>query len=339
MKSRIPIALSFDHRLVMPARVAIFSLLQTANVDQRFEFHLLYSKSSLSQEDVGRIISSVPVDRGHSFFCHDVGQAFQGAFEIRGIRVPTYYRLLLPNLLPDVEKVIYLDVDIVVEDDISDIYVADYGEDLIAGVRGIFTQMNTGRIEEIGAVPEQYVNAGILVMNLEKMRRAGTQNEFLALAERKFEFQDQDILNICCRDRISHLHPRYNVHCMFDYEHHRTLADTIFGSNVWREAIDRPAILHFAGVKPWKSHLCWFHDRWWSWYKQSPDFEATFYRSHMREILGASKLTDLTLRPSDPRGEISSSIKQVIYRILRKLSLLQNHARVPPTDHEQRQPN
>jgi UDP-glucose:(galactosyl)LPS alpha-1,2-glucosyltransferase len=282
MKLTIPIALSFDHRLVMPARVAIFSLLQTADVDQHFDFHLLYSQNSLSQDDISLIRASVPIEHGHSFTCHDVGQAFQEAFEIRGIRVPTYYRLLLPSLLQEVAKVVYLDVDIIVEEDISDIYLTDYGESLIAGVRGIFTRMNPERIEQIGAVAEQYVNAGILVMNLEEMRREGLQEKFLVLARQQFEFQDQDILNICCRDRISHLHPRYNVHCMFDYEQNRSLSNEIFGSHAWLDAIEKPAILHYAGVKPWESHRCWFHDRWWNRYYQSPAFDGAYYRSHMR---------------------------------------------------------
>lgn len=304
----------------MPARVAIFSLLKSAPTGRHFAFHLLYSGETLSTNDLNLIRCSIPADLGHSITCHDVGVAFENAFEIRGISVPTYYRLLLPSLLHDVPKVIYLDVDIIVEDDISSIYTTDYGTNLIAGVRGIFTRMNPERIEKIGAVPEQYVNAGILVMNLEEMRRAQLQAQLLDLAQQPFEFQDQDILNIACRGRISHLHPRFNVHCMFDYEQNRDLSNKIFGFNAWLEAIEQPAILHYAGVKPWESHRCWFHDRWWNCYFQSPAFNAAFYRSHMRRVVSGDHSVAVSAQQRQEQGGAWSSIEKGLSRILSRLS-------------------
>ncbi len=129
----------------------------------------------------------------------------------------TYYRLFIPNLFPEIEKALYLDCDIVVTGDISELYSVDIGDNLVAAVRDEFVFSNkilsdyaTNRIGHKS--PELYFNAGVLLMNLSEMRRVRFEKMFLRLIEEvKFVVaQDQDYLNVLCKDRVTYVTYSWN---------------------------------------------------------------------------------------------------------------------------------
>lgn len=120
----------------------------------------------------------------------------------------TYFRLFIPSLYPQYDKAIYLDGDIVVLGDISELYNINMGDNLIAAAPDDVIQ-NTKVFQEyaekvVGVADyRNYFNAGVLLMNLDELRKFDFLDKFLYLLETvKFSVaQDQDYLNRLCKGR------------------------------------------------------------------------------------------------------------------------------------------
>ena len=172
-------------------------------------------------------------------------------------RIPPtmWYRILLPELLPGVERVLYLDCDVLVLTSISPLWALDLTDSYLAAVTNVPEQHMLGHARELGlAGPERYFNSGVLLMNLELMRRDGCA---AALRECALDrsghllWPDQDALNLVLGERRHALHPRWNL--MNSIRSFPWSAD-LFAPGAVAEAIRDPAIIHFEGPrqnKPW----------------------------------------------------------------------------------------
>ncbi len=121
----------------------------------------------------------------------------------------TYFRLFIPELYPEYNRAIYIDSDTVVLDDIANLYNEDIGNNLIAGVPdGAIQAVDEFKeyVEKVVGVADynNYFNAGIIVMNLEELRKYKFEEKFLYLLDKvKFEVaQDQDYMNRLCKGRV-----------------------------------------------------------------------------------------------------------------------------------------
>ena len=121
----------------------------------------------------------------------------------------TYFRLFIPNLYPQYDKALYLDSDIVILDDIAELYHMALGDALVGAAPDDVIQHNEAfreYAEKVVGVADYrgYFNAGILLMNLRELRRFRFEEKFLYSLE-KVRFtvaQDQDYLNRLCRGRV-----------------------------------------------------------------------------------------------------------------------------------------
>ena len=125
--------------------------------------------------------------------------------------ITTYYRLFLPDLFPAFSKGLYLDSDIVLLDDVAKLYFTDLGDNLVGAVPDASVQLFSefsNYVEKVLNVDHtKYFNAGILLMNLKKLREFGLERRFVSLIK-KVTFkvaQDQDVLNFLCKDRVTYL--------------------------------------------------------------------------------------------------------------------------------------
>lgn len=121
----------------------------------------------------------------------------------------TYFRLFIPNLYPQFDKALYLDSDIVILDDIAELYNTDLGDNLVAAAPDDVIQFNKVfqvYAEKVVGVADyrRYFNAGVLLMNLHQLRRFKFQEKFMYLLDRiRFVVaQDQDYLNRLCKGRV-----------------------------------------------------------------------------------------------------------------------------------------
>ena len=129
-----------------------------------------------------------------------------------------YYRLFIPEMFPQYDKGIYLDADTVLLHDVADLYDTDVANKLVAASVDPFVSTDAvlaPYAEQAVGVPRlDYVNSGVLVMNLKAMRDRGFADHFLTLLN-KYKFKsiaaDQDYLNAMAHDEMVKLAPSWNV--------------------------------------------------------------------------------------------------------------------------------
>lgn len=163
----VPIAFAFDNNLVLPACICISSLLMNAKEETFYDIFILYSsKINLHKEQLDELPKYFNRCR---IQYRVVDNTFDQAFEIRGITAATYYRLLIPELIPEYDKVIYADVDIIFRMDLSELYNTEIGENYIAATRELGMNLMEDGQKHIHSLPAlsvgNYIQAGFIIMN------------------------------------------------------------------------------------------------------------------------------------------------------------------------------
>lgn len=275
----IPIAFAFDCNLIFPASVCLSSLLENANDETFYDIYILHSRD----EDFERSeLNRLPLFYTNCRIQYrTVDGFFDSAFEIRGITTPAYYRLLIPELIPEYDKVIYSDVDVIFRMDLSELYSMDISDYYLAATRDLGLNLSKDGVEYIDSMtelePGSYLQSGFIVLNSKKIREDGLVAKFKEQAKRKLKFQDQDILNIVCKGKVKFLSLEYN---MTDYSFYyamkeRELLYKWFDDRAISNAVAN-GNLHFNGHKPWKKY-CVNFDIWWEYYRRSPFYDEKFY--------------------------------------------------------------
>lgn len=274
----IPLVFTFDSNQSFPASVCLSSVLMSAEADTFYDIYVLYSGAIPQIYGIDKIKAVYP---NFSLQYRDVGNVFDNAFEIRGITKAAYYRLLAPELIPEYDKAIYADVDIIFRTDLSGVYVTDLRDNYVGAVynSGI-TRGDKGRqyLNSIGVDPDNYFISGFLLMNLKKMREDNLPERFVVESHKKhFIYQDQDILNIVCKNKILALHRSVSMSVadfMIVVLGDRSLPEKYYNTSD-NEALTKSNI-HYNGMKPWIG-LCPNFDIWWEYYRKSPVFDSKKY--------------------------------------------------------------
>jgi lipopolysaccharide biosynthesis glycosyltransferase len=164
-------------------------------------------------------------------------------------------RFLLPELLSELERVLYLDADTLVLDSLSPLWEASIGSHPLAAVGNIVEPTARGHIEVLGLDRLGGVfNSGVLLMDLEAVRNdLQPENVMRVLSScRDIQWPDQDALNLIFRDRWFRLHPRWNAQNSFWSL--QQWAPEVFETPELEQARQNPGIRHFEGPtinKPW----------------------------------------------------------------------------------------
>lgn len=166
-----------------------------------------------------------------------------------------WYRLLLPDLLPDHDRVLALDADTLVLQSLVPMYERKFGDSLVAAVGQPVTGAEE-RIRGIGIDPtDSYFNAGVMLMNLAGMRAEDVGPRTIALGHERFAefiFAEQDALNVLLNGRWDRMSPKWNALSylwLLPGE-----ADGTYSELELSAARSSPAVVHFEGfqtVKPW----------------------------------------------------------------------------------------
>lgn len=253
--------------------ISILSILENADREDFYNFYILIDNDFL--EDNKK--EFVKCFRHHKSHCKisfkNVGDIFNNVYlKVDFINRPTYFRLLLPELLEE-EKCIYLDSDTVICGDLRKLLEFDFRDYYVAGVKAPWYVLKADKAyyckQALLPNMEQYINAGVLLLNLTKMRKDNIVEKMLALLPYNMDSQDQDIINSACYGRIKFLPFRYNVMTKYASWPLHEYAD-LFSENELKTAWNNPQIIHYADrVKPWNSIDCVMGDYWWNMCRKS----------------------------------------------------------------------
>ncbi len=257
-ESPVPIVFSTDDAYVMPTSVAIRSLALNYSGKQLLFFIL--SKAPLSDAGKDALVAATQ-GAGCScrfvFHCVDDRMLAGVQSHLKHISVATYYRLLIPGILAAYPKCLYLDGDICVPGDVAELLeIPLKADEYVAGVvafEGATTRQRHQRLDTLGIKDlNTYVNAGVLLMNLDAIRADKVPARWLDLARHDFPLQDQDVINVACFGHIRLLPPKFNAMPPLYSRSEKALA-RVYGLADVKEGKNNPVIVHFANqFKPWK---------------------------------------------------------------------------------------
>lgn len=253
----IAIACAADENYAMPLAVTVHSLLTHLNHGATLTLFILDGGITASQKR--RILKSIDPERAEVNWI----QPFRnlGNLPISEKYPPsTYYRLLLPQVIPDsLKKIIYLDTDIVVKGDLKQLWDIDLQSQYALAVQDIchryISQTHHLDAEKFGISSDcKYFNSGVMVINLEKWRseRIGERTlEFIQQYPECILFADQDALNISLAGMWGELDPRWNqMHAIHEYS---SWQESIYQEDVYEQVIHHPYIVHYTTPpKPWQ---------------------------------------------------------------------------------------
>lgn len=301
-KECMPVVFATDENYVVPTYVAAYSMLKNSKNNFFFDIYIMIPDSMT--EHGKKILSELEKDYNNckvNFL--NMKNAFQNVeMQISYITPATYYRLLLPELLPQYEKCLYLDSDIIVADNIESIYETQksdaYLTGVIAGNPALSSLEGEARVEHSKRLGidtiDTYVNAGVLVFNLDLMRKHDLVKKFMERVPLKYPYQDQDILNSICYGNIQFANRRYNVCPLNGLKPNAKIdlkKDEIETINL---AYQKPAIVHYAQPqKPWLSRSFPMASYWWKYYD---DIDAKFREDNLDEFIRKNKKNAIKVR-------------------------------------------
>jgi len=260
----IPIVFSFNDKFTIPAGVCITSLLDNAKKTTTYDIYILHSSERLSVENknkIGALKASYP-NCNITFI--DVKNSFRDGYEIRDISIDAYYRLKIPQVIKQYDKIIYADVDIVFTGDLSNLYLQDISKYSIAAVKvpEAYIAPHIKHLKEYGVKASEYFNSGFFMMNTKALNQNDLFEKWVSeLIMKNFTYQDQDMLNIIFRGKTFFLNNTYNY--------------TINWLKYDKSYV-MPIVVHYTGEKPW-STVRSFGELWWEYYRKSPFFNNEQY--------------------------------------------------------------
>lgn len=219
----IPIFLSSDDKYAKYLATVIASVNANTSVPQSF-FILDGGISHENKEKLENFVATLN-QCSIEFIRVNLAELFDDIPENNGLSLAAYSRFLIPKLKKDLNKAVYLDVDVVVNGDIADLYNQDLEGYVIGAVQDFFdTVPDKGKINCIKkgcgvSLDACYFNSGVLLIDCEKWREKVKIEDLLEI-ERKYRntriLNDQDILNKYFENNYKILPEKFN-YCGQDF--------------------------------------------------------------------------------------------------------------------------
>jgi lipopolysaccharide biosynthesis glycosyltransferase len=296
----IPVVFSADNNYIPYTAVAIQSIMENANKDDSYRFYILHKDVSdkfvrLLNEQLSQFSNCLIefIDVSGYIVNYDF-------FVSRHLSIEAYFRLLIPYILPNYDKVIYLDGDIFCRVDISELYNLELNNNLLSAVRDIgvswyYAPHHSEYYSQIYhvlthlRVPECYFNSGMLVIDTNLFRAAFTlEYLFDFSASHKFQVHDQDVLNTLCEGKV-HLLP-------FKWNFMRTSEFIYLPENLKNQYIEaelNPKMIHF---KPWThgnyAPYLPFSEYFWNCAAKTPFYDLIILRMKEKKILASHSIRE-----------------------------------------------
>lgn len=286
------VILATDNNYAEFVAVVIVSLLQTNPQFESIHVHLL--ANGVSDATVQKIQRHLPQERGqlHVYDISDLEQRL-GIQVPNTIAISAYARLFMASLLPaDLDRVLYLDCDIVVSDNIIEFWKTNLDGFLVAGV--LDTLYSVTAKTDVGlSTDAPYVNSGVLLINLKSWREENMQQcflDFLLSHNGHVTHHDQGIINATCHGRMQVIHPRYNLasnYLSHPYKLLTSMNNPFYSEGEVEEAKKHPAIIHFTEGfynRPWvKNSKHPLAERFNYFHKQT-EWDGTHLRPDKRSL-------------------------------------------------------
>ena len=311
----IPIFFTIDDGYAPYLHVALISLIKNASKDRRYKIIVVYQElNEENRNNLAKLVEDYPNFEMEFKFMKQSLDMITDRIENRlrsdYFTMTIYFRIFIPDMYPEYDKAIYIDSDIIVPGDISELYDTDMHDNLIGvvtdGSVNDVPELQRYMTESLGLKLGDYFNSGMLLMNMKELRNVHLAEHFLYLLN-KYHFDcvapDQDYLNSMCYGKIEYLDSCW---------------DAMPNRN--KPEIENPKIIHYNLFdKPWCYDDIQYQDYFWEYAKQSvyydkikaykaayTDKQKEDDHAHLLDLFrraGTNADTEVTFRKVLERGE------------------------------------
>lgn len=309
MKNYIFVSMAVNNEYVTYLSVVISSLEKTNSF-----YHIIILYSDLSQQNIRRLKEWADDKRNISISFENVSKVLANTELFVGnkdggkyLSVETYYRLLLVDLFPNIDKIIYLDADVVVMSDLAEVFNISLDGYMVAAVPDVVDNWKTlydkkkqeYMATELGITEwNDYFNAGVLVLNLREIRKKYTSKQLLNIAQsKKWLKHDQDVLNFICGGSFYNLGYKWNCISVIDKKFEKKCP--YLEIEKYNEANQNPAIVHYAAKKPWKNIDVEHEELFWD-----NAISSAFFREIVKEYFKEKRIIDQTANKMIANGKL-----------------------------------
>ena len=262
-KPIVPVFFGCDNRFVRYMSVALKSMIDHTSPNRRYEVHILHN--DIDDENQAKVLTMAK--KNVRIFFDNIDDEIRDIVAQLPIRdyysASTYFRLVIAKMFPQYDKAIYIDSDTAVVDDVAKMFDINMGSKYVAAVpEAVMSAINEcGLYAEkvLGINRRKYFNAGVIMINSKKWREVDVLKQFIDLVH-FYEFtiaQDQDYLNVICKDKVHYLPRRWNMECIHS----------------WKIAENRRGIIHYAfAAKPWHDVTTIYGSYFWEAAAKTPYF-------------------------------------------------------------------
>lgn len=306
-KEIIPIFFTIDDSYAPFNAVAIKSLLENASKDYNYKIIIIYQ--DLNSKNMEQIKSLETDNSEIEFYPMKDGLELITERDENKLRcdyftLTIYFRIFIADMFPEYDKGIYIDSDIVVPGDISELYNIDLGNNLIGAstdhsiqdVPELINWMENG----IGIKKQEYINSGVLLLNLKLLRENNFGQKFLKLLN-EFHFDtvapDQDYINAMCNGKILYINEAWDVM-----------------PNKAKPAFQNPKLIHYNLFdKPWCYDNIQYEDYFWKYAKKTSFYEPImeFKKNYSNEQkVSDSKCFDVLINKANNVPQTENTFKK-----------------------------
>ena len=308
-KPVVPIIMATNQNYSPYVAVTIQSILENASKEYYYDIYVFYTE--LGKETV-RKLEAAEADR-YRVNTVNITSALNSKLKLRTCShytIETYYRFFAPEVLPFYDTLIYVDCDLVVLGDISELYKLDIGNCILGAVKNYMNRFVANYVENLHVSPEKYFNAGVLIINTKKFMEERIREKAFELLDKHEDFimLDQDALNVVCKDQIYYLPEDWNV----QWHHFEGACDIVINKQACIDAYSAPKILHFTGKnKPWKDARIPKADLFWKY------AEKTKFSQEIIKNLSAANVVSVV--NFDAPQQSKPIQKQILHRVSKGL--------------------
>lgn len=292
----IAVSYALDDGYKYPTYISIVSLLENASPTTCYTVYLLFEPKSF-QDSTGKMFMKLE----EKYIKSKIVIILMDESKFKNARIdrypmPTYYRLALAPLIPDIDRVIYLDGDTIILKDLSSMINLQMDNNVLMG----FVDNSFKKAEAFGIKTYKYVTAGVLLMNLRKIRTENLTEKFFSFIDEntgRLTQEDQTVINIVLHGRIDLLPPQYGCWNFVDKKalfSHNNYGNEKLGIKAYNEkelekAWSDPTIAHYVRGKPWakvdRHANVALRQKWWDYAKISDEYSNILKYSASRKLM------------------------------------------------------
>lgn len=267
MRTQIPIFFTIDDSYAPNMGIALYSMIQNASEEFYYKIHVIHQGLSEANREKIKAMENknfevVFYEMDHKL--SEITDREENRLRCDYFSLTIYFRLFIADMFPEYDKAIYVDSDIIVPGDISELYRLDLGENIIGACHDFSIEEVPELVHYIenavGVACREYINSGVLLLNLKRLRELKFSDKFLTLLTR-YHFDcvapDQDYLNAMCHGHILYLDKKW---------------DTMPQNG--KEEEKKPKLIHYnLFEKPWCYEGIQYEDYFWNYAAETEFYE------------------------------------------------------------------